>query len=407
MVGFIVSVQVARYLGPENLGQLAYAQAIIGFVVVFSDLGIFGILTRELVKQKDKQKDLLWASFLIISVTSLLLFASTILVIILWQIEMITKWLILCMSFGLLFNSFSILNNYYESKARSKYISLSFIFTFLITSSLKIIFILFEVPVIYFGLFFSLEFFFSTFFLLYYYGWENFFRGHKKINLEIISSLIKYSLPFLLSTFSGIFFFNILQILLKNLLSAEKLGIYSIGTKIPAIYFSINSLIFVAIIPAIINAKKSNQELYHRRIKKVFSLVIYLALSFSMVIFFLSDKIIYFLYGSDFEESISILNIFIWVTIFESIRYSVNNWLVIENLIKYTLINNIASGILNLGLSFIFIKQYGLIGVAWAQLIYYFLGSYIFYSFFPKTRLVFKFITQSFFPYFLVKIKEF
>ncbi len=53
LTSFFTIAIVARYLGPENLGKLSYAQSFVSILSVFAALGIDQILYRDLVAHPD------------------------------------------------------------------------------------------------------------------------------------------------------------------------------------------------------------------------------------------------------------------------------------------------------------------------------------------------------------------
>ena len=52
VIGTYVSVIVARYLGPENLGTLSYAISFTAIIAPFAGMGFDSILFRNLIKYK-------------------------------------------------------------------------------------------------------------------------------------------------------------------------------------------------------------------------------------------------------------------------------------------------------------------------------------------------------------------
>jgi O-antigen/teichoic acid export membrane protein len=50
-LGFLVTVLVARYLGPGDFGTLAYATSLAALFGVAGHLGLQGLVVRELVKK--------------------------------------------------------------------------------------------------------------------------------------------------------------------------------------------------------------------------------------------------------------------------------------------------------------------------------------------------------------------
>ena len=63
LMSFFIGAWVARYLGPENYGILNYSIAFVGIFGFISSLGVDNILTRELVRFKEKRDELLGTTF--------------------------------------------------------------------------------------------------------------------------------------------------------------------------------------------------------------------------------------------------------------------------------------------------------------------------------------------------------
>ena len=50
-LGFLVTVLVARYLGPEQFGILAYATSLVALFTAVGHMGLSGLVVREIVKK--------------------------------------------------------------------------------------------------------------------------------------------------------------------------------------------------------------------------------------------------------------------------------------------------------------------------------------------------------------------
>src|SRR6056297_2466288 len=57
VVGFVIGIWIARYLGPANLGLLDYSIAFFSLFAALSSLGLSGIVVRELVREPDKREE--------------------------------------------------------------------------------------------------------------------------------------------------------------------------------------------------------------------------------------------------------------------------------------------------------------------------------------------------------------
>ncbi|HAT1671270.1 TPA: oligosaccharide flippase family protein, partial [Raoultella ornithinolytica] len=63
--GFLISVWLARYMGPNEFGLYNYAIAIITIFTAVASLGMNGVTVRELVKRPDNSAVIMGSSFLL------------------------------------------------------------------------------------------------------------------------------------------------------------------------------------------------------------------------------------------------------------------------------------------------------------------------------------------------------
>src|SRR6218665_785356 len=63
LAAIVVSAWVARYLGPEEYGKLAYILAIVALFQIARALGLHGIVVRDIAKNKEEASLLLGTTF--------------------------------------------------------------------------------------------------------------------------------------------------------------------------------------------------------------------------------------------------------------------------------------------------------------------------------------------------------
>ena len=57
LLKFVLFVYVARILGATEYGKFTFALAFIGLFIIFADLGLSQIITREFAREKEKEKE--------------------------------------------------------------------------------------------------------------------------------------------------------------------------------------------------------------------------------------------------------------------------------------------------------------------------------------------------------------
>ena len=157
VVTFIVGILIIRYLAPNEFGLLSYAMSFVGIFAAVSSLGIDSILTRELVKSPDQRDLLLGTAF-----TFKLLGAAISIILLLTVLPFmannaLTNIMILIIASATFFQSFNVIDFYFQSRVTAKYSVYAQSSAFLLGSIIKILLIVFNAPLIYFAIVILIE----------------------------------------------------------------------------------------------------------------------------------------------------------------------------------------------------------------------------------------------------------
>lgn len=394
-VGLLVGIWVARYLGPEQFGLLSYAQSFVGLFSIIATLGLNSIVVRELVKNNIDKNILIGTSFFMMLGAAFFVILLLVIAVIFTSNDTFTNILIFIIASATIFQSFNVIDFYFQSRVMSKYIVYSNVISLFISSLIKIILILNEAPLIYF----ALTVLFDTIVLAL--GFIYFYKKHDenlkswKFDKNIAISLLKDSSPLIIAGVINSIYMKVDQVMIKEILGVTEVGYYSAAVKLSEAWFAIGVIICNSLFPAIVNAKKVSEKLYYERIQKLFLFLVIISYTLSMVVYFLSDWIILFLYGREFAESSSILSIHIFSAIFVYLGVSSGRWLIAENKTILNLYRNIFGMIVNIVLNIVFIPKFGITGAAIASLIAYVCAFYIIDFFQKETRYIFYLKSKS------------
>ncbi|HDY85387.1 MAG TPA: flippase, partial [Methylophaga sp.] len=124
-VGLFVGIWVARYLGPEQFGLLSYAQSFVFLFTVIATLGLDGIVVRELVKDKTQRDVLLGTAFGLKLIGAFLILPILAIAVQLTSNDNYTNLLVFIIASATIFQSFNVIDFYYQSKVLSKYVALA------------------------------------------------------------------------------------------------------------------------------------------------------------------------------------------------------------------------------------------------------------------------------------------
>jgi len=411
VVGLFVGIWVARYLGPEQFGLFSYALSFVGLFTVMATLGLDGIVVRELVKDESRRDELIGTAFWLKILGALGVLIVLAIAVNFTSNDSYTNSLVFVIASATIFQSFNVVDMYFQSKVLSKYIVYANVISLFISSIVKITLILNEAPLIAFAWVILFDSFILASGFIYFYL-KN--RRHNeqpnrysvfdtessfawKFNKSTAFSLLKDSWPLILSGIVISIYMKIDQVMIKEMMNAEAVGQYAAAVRLSEAWYFIPMVIASSLFPAIINAKKQSEELYYARLQKLYSLMVWLAIAIALPMTFLSDWVVHFLYGEQYNQAGSVLMIHIWAGIFVFLGVASGKWLLSENLQIFSTVNTSIGAIVNIWLNYILIPKIGVSGAAWATLISYFVAAYLCLLFFKKTRINFANLSKSLF----------
>lgn len=374
-----VGIWVARYLGPHDFGIINYATAFIAFFMFLPNLGLNQIVVRELSQNPEQCNTIIGTAFalkLIGSLASVLLIFCTALF---WfDNDPLSKTVILILSLTYLFQSFDVIDFYYQAKILSKYCVISRDISFILSLLIKIYLIKNDYTLIYFVYVNVTEVLLTSLLFISIYRFDKHLITQWKFDLLNAKVLMSYSWPLMLSGFLITIHTNIDQIMIEYYLDKTQVGIYAAALRLANCWLFIPSIIVSTLLPYYARLRIRNPNTYHIRLMALYSLMFWIGVIVSILTVFFGDYIILLLYGNAYSEAYSALVFNIWSGIFISQAVARGIWMISENLQWYRLYNNILAVFINVVGNFILIPKLGIYGAALATLLTQMLGTWLF-----------------------------
>lgn len=367
-----ISVLLARHFGPSGIGLYAYATAICGGVNLITNFGIQTLIKRLIAEDPSLLQKLLNSS---LSIRLLISLPISILIIQLLSLfllnysyeETIFLHLVnLCIfSTGL----FSIPLVAFNSLHRTDWF-------FFLSSGLKFLNLIVILSVIYFSYSFQdyVVGLFGTLILLTFLAYKKAYSLNRFVGKSVLPhkniTLIKASLPFLLTALAEFLILKIDILMIRSFMDETAVGYYFAVTNIliamtlPAL--AIYRIVFPNFIS--IKQKKGLGEAESFFMKFFYGFFCY-ALLISLILYFASSEIILILYGVNFESSIPILRICSAAIVFMVLNRLTSTILVALHLEKKLLKANLFGIAINIILNVKLIPLYGIQGAAFATVI--------------------------------------
>jgi len=389
VIGLFVGIWVARYLGPEQFGLFSYAQSFVGLFVVVANLSMEGILVKDLTNFKENYNLYLGSAFVLRIIIAIITIFILWLSLLFTSSDSFTKYIILIISSSMIFQSFNIIDMYFQSIVMSKYVVFANFIVLLLSTIIKVILILKEAPLIAFVWVIVFDNIVLALGFIYFYSNKNGSLLNWSYDIKVMKDLLKKCLPLLPTAFVILAYMKVDQIMLGELLNKESVGYYAAALKLIEPLYIVPLVLINSFYPKLIETKSSNEKLYYSRIGNLMLLVYIFSLLVVCLYCLFSNEIITLLYGDLYAVSSNILAVSSFVLIFISMRFIIGRWFLIENLIKVYFVTSLAGLILNIVFNYYFIQLFGVIGASYATLLSFIIATFFIYLFSSYTRKIF------------------
>jgi O-antigen/teichoic acid export membrane protein len=392
----LVNVLIARHLGPAEFGILNYAVSLSAFLGAFVYLGLSGLVIRDIVSDPTNKEVILGTTFFLKVTGSIISFAAISTIALYSHFGNLEFWILIIVGIGLFFKPFETIDLWFHSLTRSKFSVFSNSISSLLVSSTNVLLVLSGAGIICFALTASLEFVLAASGLLFYYVMDRQSALSWRFSFKKAKELLRQSWVLILSSFFSMIYLKIDQIMLRWMVGASEVGIYSVAVNFSEVWYFLPNAIALSVYPTLIEQKNKNHSSYLNKLQKTFDALFMIALVVAAAVTVSAKPVISLLYGNLYAKAGSLLMIHVWAGIFIFMRALFSRIVFIENLLVFSLITHLTGAILNVALNLLLIRRFSGYGAAVATLVSYTGASYISLFFSSKTRPFAMMMTRSF-----------
>lgn len=382
ILGVYVLKQLSNYLGPEDFGLYSFVET---FLLTMYGLSLFGmdiVIVRKIKKNLNLSSNITNGFFSLLVISIIFFIISFLIAFLFFEDK---KHYLFVVTFVILLNPLLISEYYFVSKNLIRISSVIKMVSFIVKSFLILIFVFYNLDLIFFICLFVLDFFLYSVisficFRIYYTNFSLVF------DLNIIYQTIKSAVHVFIFSLGALLFFKIDIIMIEILLDDFNLGIYSASMKIIMFMYFIPLILSNTLFPKILEISKT--DIFTSSISKIYRISFYSSLAVFLLIFIFSESIILSIYGYPFEKSVDILKILSFNivlisigTIYQKVLFSINHD-------KSLLIRFLISLMVNICLNYFLIRVYNVKGAAYASILSL-LFLEIIYDFFDKNLVKF------------------
>ena len=386
VVGLVVGILVARYLGPERYGMLSYAVAFVGLFSVLSSLGLDGIVVKELVKHPEQQDEILGTAIVLRAIGTVVMMWLLVVVSMLMRQSEMTKVLIAIVFSSYCIQIFSVLDWYFQAVVLSRFVVVSQMIQLAVSAMLKLFLLWLHASLVMFAFVSMIESLVFVSALIWFYS-----RQGKKIvswraSLVCAKGLMGQSWPLILSGAAIMIQARIDQVMLGEMLGDHAVGQYSVAMRMIEVFAFIPVVICNSIAPEVTKWKLAGDRMYYHMLSNLYRLMFILFLLIAVPLFFIASPIVIMLFGDAYQQAgglLALLGIRLFFANFGMVRglFITNN-----ELFRYAFLSSLLGAVMNVSLNYLLIPGYGAEGAIWATIISFAVTIFLIDAFYRDTK---------------------
>ena len=368
LLGMLVTMLSARYLGPSGYGLISYAASIVTFVVPVMQLGLNSTLVQELVNDPDHEGSIMGTSIVMSLVSGMGCIVGVIAFSLLTNPgEPVTTLVCGLYSIQLVFQALEQIQYWFHAKLLSKYVSVTMLVAYGITSGYKILLLVLGSSVYWFALSQALDFLLISGVLLVIYRR----KGNAKLafSWKLFRKMFARSKYYIISNLMISVFAQTDRIMLKIMMDETAVGYYSAAVTCAGMAGFVFEAIINSAQPVILESARRGEAALERAISTLYSVVIYLSIGLCVVITVFAPLVIHILYGDQYGPAVQALRLIVWYSTFSYLGAVRDVWILAQWKQKYLLLINLIGAGANVALNVALIPWLGINGAALASLL--------------------------------------
>lgn len=368
LIGLLLASQMARHVGAEGFGQLAVAMASVGVLLCLGELGFARSTVRLLMTSGKPEEEILGTTVAARLLLSCLLFGG-LCVGVMW-VQPASGVLLMIYGVQLLTNPITEILCWFEAKQRMGEVAVAQFVGFFASAVCIGVGIWLDAPLYFFAITYAVEGW--TFLGL---SWWWFHRSGGRVRLSAFrvgeaKALVGQSWYEMASQLALILLFRVDAIMVGAMCGAAEAGLYGASVRLSELVYFVPQILASLYLPRMIELRQSNLGEYRKRMTDYFSLSLLVAGVCALTLAF-GSPLLGWVFGEEFKAGAGILEVHAWSFIPYAIGIARTQYLTVENRLWVNLPSVVGALVVNVGLNWLWIPQYGGMGAAWATLVAY------------------------------------
>lgn len=370
--GILVLALMARHLGPRVFGIWNYTIAFSLIMASIAVLGMDKLVIKELMANEEETPRVVSTVWFMRLTAALACMSISIFLVHLMNPGPLYLLCITFSSFTALFQSFDVMDGFYQVSNSLKSVIIPKVTVFLLFSLLKCVAIFLDAPLLTFLWLSLLELVATYIWIVGKYSLQFGPLSWRQVNLRMARRLLGDSWLLIMANLLVVLFMKIDNILLNILSTPEELGNYVVAVRISELWYALPTVVSTAMLPMLFRKKEEDKAAYLQTLGRWLRISCLISLMLATVISLSAGTLIHLLYGSAYSTAAGILRIHVWSAIPVFLMLVMVQYLFVEGKYKLYLYSNMISLIINIVINFLLIPRMGGKGAAIATVAAYF-----------------------------------
>lgn len=372
LLAVLVGAWVARHLGPERYGELAYVIAAVALWQSVASLGLESIVVRDLAMHPGSASAILGtACGLRIGAAVLCWVGAVASVFLLVPDNRIALVVAAVLATGLVFQAADLVDQWYQARTLSRSTVASRSAAYLLAALVKVAMILLDAPLWGFGVALLCDVAFVATALAWTYRRDP-ARVVWQFDRTRAAGLLRDAWPLLVAGVSITVYMRIDQMLLKALAGEAQLGLYSAIVPISQVLHVIPMTVSASVLPRLSVLKTADPAQYLRRMQQFISIMAWAGIGTAGLIALLAPYVVGLLLGAAYDAAVQVLrwhaltNVFVFLGVAQSVA------IIGDGRPRMALYRTLLGAVVSATANVLLVPRWGAVGAAWAACAAYF-----------------------------------
>ena len=312
VLAFFYTLYSARYLGTTNFGIISFATAISGLFAIFTDLGLSTLTIREVARDKDRTYKYMGNHGSIKLILSIITMMILVAFVNIGTFDETTKMVVYLVGSSVIINAFSgTFTSMFRAHEQMEYQSIADIIN-AVCMFIGVLYCVFTKQSV---IAVSMVYLISSLVMLTYsfiICTRNYGLIHFQFDFKFWKYLIYHAFPLAITSIFALISFKMNTILLNMFTGSAVVGEYTAAFNLMQALIFIPTVYSTAVMPIFSKFYVDRKDLLDYSYKKSLKYLTLLSIPIAFGTMILSDKIIMFIYGPSYVNTIEILRLIIW-----------------------------------------------------------------------------------------------